>query len=43
VLLFGEAPAPWEILYPCGCALVMLLVFVPFYRSEQRQFAKIVE
>ena len=43
VLLFGKAPAPWEILYPCGCALVMLLVFVPFYRSEQRQFAKIVE
>lgn len=43
VFLFGRAPAVWELLYPSGCALLLLLLFVPFYRSEQSQFAKIVE
>jgi lipopolysaccharide transport system permease protein len=43
VFLFGRAPAAWELLYPSGCALLLLLLFVPFYRSEQSQFAKIVE
>lgn len=43
VFLFGRAPAAWELLYPSACAALLLLAFVPFYRSEQRQFAKIVE
>jgi lipopolysaccharide transport system permease protein len=43
VLLFGHAPAAWQLLYPTGCALLLLVVFVPLYRYEQRQFAKIVE
>jgi lipopolysaccharide transport system permease protein len=43
VLLFGEAPAAWELLYPAGCAFVLLVMFVPLYNHEQRQFAKVVE
>jgi lipopolysaccharide transport system permease protein len=43
VLLFGRAPAAWELLYPAGCACVLLLLFVPLYNHEQRQFAKVVE
>jgi ABC-type polysaccharide/polyol phosphate export permease len=43
VLLFGRAPALWQLGYPTLFAVLLLLVFVPFYRSEQRQFAKIVE
>ncbi len=43
VLLFGTTPAAWELLYPTGLSILLLLVFVPFYRSEQNQFAKIVE
>lgn len=43
VFLFGRTPPAWELLYPSACAALLLLLFVPFYRSEQRQFAKIVE
>jgi lipopolysaccharide transport system permease protein len=43
VLLFGAAPAAWELLYPAGCAFVLLVMFVPLYNHEQRQFAKVVE
>jgi lipopolysaccharide transport system permease protein len=43
VFLFGRAPAAWELLYPVGCACVLLLLFVPLYRREQLQFAKVVE
>jgi ABC-type polysaccharide/polyol phosphate export permease len=43
VLLFGEAPAAWELLYPAACAFVLLVMFVPLYNHEQRQFAKVVE
>jgi lipopolysaccharide transport system permease protein len=43
VLLFGEAPAAWELLYPAGWAFVLLVLFVPLYNHEQRQFAKVVE
>lgn len=42
-LLYGHRPAAWEILYPLGFALVLLLVFGPIYRREQQQFAKVVE
>ena len=40
-LLYGHAPAAWELLYPIGFALVLLAVFVPMFRSEQRHMAKV--
>jgi lipopolysaccharide transport system permease protein len=42
IFLYGRAPAAWELLYPTLIAAVMLLVLVPIYRLEQRQFAKVV-
>jgi len=41
-LIYGHAPPAWELLYPAGFALVMLAVFVPVFRSEQRHLAKVV-
>jgi lipopolysaccharide transport system permease protein len=43
VLVDGTAPAPWELGIPLAWAAVLAAVFVPVYRSEQRQFAKVVE
>ena len=42
IVLDGQAPAPWMLLYPLAFASLMLLVFVPLYASEQSQFAKVV-
>jgi ABC-type polysaccharide/polyol phosphate export permease len=42
VFLTGETPAPWEFLYPIGIASLVLAAFVPLFRSEQRQFAKVL-
>jgi ABC-type polysaccharide/polyol phosphate export permease len=42
VFLTGETPAVWEFLYPIGIASVLLAVFVPLFRAEQRQFAKVL-
>jgi ABC-type polysaccharide/polyol phosphate export permease len=42
VFLTGESPAAWEFLYPIGIASVLLAVFVPLFRAEQRQFAKVL-
>jgi ABC-type polysaccharide/polyol phosphate export permease len=42
IFYYGRSPAPWELLYPLGVAVVLLAIFVPIYRNEQRQFAKIV-
>lgn len=42
VFLTGQAPAAWQLLYPLVIASVILAVFVPIYRTEQRQFAKVV-
>ena len=41
-LLYGQAPAAWELLIPSGFAAAMLLIFVPVFRSEQRHLAKVV-
>jgi lipopolysaccharide transport system permease protein len=41
-LQFGQAPAPWELAIPIGFAVLALSVFVPIYRREQRQFAKLL-
>jgi len=43
VLLFGHAPAVWELLYPLGFAGLFFLLFVPVFLREQTQFAKVVE
>jgi lipopolysaccharide transport system permease protein len=42
VFLDGQAPAPWEVLFPFAIASLILIVFVPLYGSEQSQFAKVV-
>jgi len=43
VLLYGNSPGAFELLYPAGLGLALLAIFVPVYRSEQHQFAKILE
>jgi homopolymeric O-antigen transport system permease protein len=42
-LLYGHAPGAVELLYPAALGAALLLLFVPLFRSEQRQFAKILE
>jgi ABC-type polysaccharide/polyol phosphate export permease len=42
-LLYGNAPGALELLYPAALGVALLLLFVPLFRSEQRQFAKILE
>jgi lipopolysaccharide transport system permease protein len=42
VFLTGQTPAAWEFLYPIGIASLLLAIFVPLFRVEQRQFAKVV-
>jgi lipopolysaccharide transport system permease protein len=42
IFLDGRAPAAWELLYPILIGAVLLVLFVPLYRIEQRQFAKVV-
>jgi lipopolysaccharide transport system permease protein len=40
-LLYAQAPAAWQLLVPLGWAAGLLVVFVPLYRREQPQFAKL--
>jgi lipopolysaccharide transport system permease protein len=42
VFMFGRAPEAWQLLYPLVAVAILLLVFVPIYRAEQRQFAKVI-
>jgi hypothetical protein len=42
VFMFGTRPAAWQLLVPLAAAAILLAVFVPLYRSEQRHFAKVV-
>lgn len=42
LFLIGRAPAVWELLYPMLIGGAILALFVPIYRIEQRQFAKVV-
>jgi ABC-type polysaccharide/polyol phosphate export permease len=42
VFLTGQAPAAWQLLYPIAIASLVLAVFVPLFRAEQRQFAKVL-
>src|SRR5207302_4815808 len=36
-LLYGRAPAAWELLVPLAWAAALLVIFVPLYRREQPQ------
>jgi lipopolysaccharide transport system permease protein len=42
VFLYGHAPAFWELAYPAAFGALLVLVFLPVYRREQRHFAKLV-
>ena len=42
IFVTGRAPAAWELLYPILIGAMLLVLFVPVYRVEQRQFAKVV-
>jgi len=42
VLLYGQAPAAWQILVPLGTAALLLAIFLPLYRREQAELAKLV-
>jgi ABC-type polysaccharide/polyol phosphate export permease len=42
VFMFGTRPAAWELVIPLVAAAVLTAVFVPLYRSEQQQFAKVI-
>ncbi len=41
-LLYGHAPAAWELLYPLAIGGVLFAVFFPIYRAEQRHLAKMI-
>jgi ABC-type polysaccharide/polyol phosphate export permease len=43
VFVYGRAPGLVNILYPLIVAGVLVLAFVPLYRREQPQFAKVVD
>jgi lipopolysaccharide transport system permease protein len=43
VLAQGRSPAVWEIAYPLAVATVLLVVAVPVFRRDQRDFAKVAE
>jgi ABC-type polysaccharide/polyol phosphate export permease len=42
LFLYGRSPAAWELLDPLAAVVVLLAIFVPIYRAEQRQFAKVI-
>jgi len=42
VFVEGAPPALWELAVPLAWAAAILAVFLPIYRSEQRQFAKLL-
>ena len=41
-LLYGHAPAAWELLIPLAWVGLLAAVFVPIFRREQRHLAKVV-
>ena len=43
IFFYGKNPAAWELLYPLAVALLLLALFVPLYRRDQREFAKVVQ
>ena len=43
VLIEGQPPGWWQVLYPLAFAAILLAAFLPIYRREQLQFAKVGE
>lgn len=43
VLLYGTAPAAWELLYPMAAAVALVAMFLPLFRHEQFHLAKVIE
>lgn len=41
-LLYGQAPAAWELAIPLAVSVALLAAFVPLYHREQLHFAKMV-
>lgn len=42
-VLYGTSPPAWTLLYPLAFAALLLAIFLPVYRREERHFAKVVE
>jgi ABC-type polysaccharide/polyol phosphate export permease len=42
ILIDGEGPAAWQLLYPLLAAALLLGIFASLYRRDQREFAKVV-
>ena len=42
ILLYGQTPAAWQLLYPLAAAALLLVVFLPIYAREQRHLAKVL-
>ena len=42
ILIYGEAPELWMLAVPLGYAAVLLAVFLPVFRREERHFAKLL-
>jgi lipopolysaccharide transport system permease protein len=43
VIIRGESPAWWHLLYPLAVSALLFAAFLPVYRREQWQFAKVGE
>lgn len=42
-LIYDTAPTIWQMANPIGFAILVAAIFVPIYRREQHQFAKVIE
>jgi ABC-type polysaccharide/polyol phosphate export permease len=42
IFLYGTNPTAYDLLYPLGIGVALLVAFVPLYRRDQREFAKVV-
>lgn len=42
IFLDGQRPAVWELVFPLIAAIILLVIFLPIYKSEQRHFAKVI-
>jgi homopolymeric O-antigen transport system permease protein len=42
IFFYGTSIEAWQLLYPLAAAAILLVAFVPIYRSEQRHFAKVI-
>jgi lipopolysaccharide transport system permease protein len=42
IFFYGRPIEAWQLLYPLAAAVILLVAFVPIYRSEQRHFAKVI-